>query len=304
MVQTRGMARGLAVIWLLVILALSAFGMLAATSGLPPPAGSTAAWVMGIAAVVAAASILLELRRDAFAASRPLGLFAGSMAATGVLALLSGAPANALTLGLSAGSALVTAVAWGLRARTQRAASPWPNQLVERFGAEPVREVRGVQFVVQPSQLTARSGEAFTVEVVAQNCWDTPRTLTIALATEASFAEGRSPVHLPPAAQLVLGPGEVGQLLLRGAAVEAAVGEHRLQVQPSVEGKGGTRVRKWRAPELKPTVDVAMDLLTIFGGFSLGEDGLTLSVKLVGAAPKADLSPPTATAQSVWRPPV
>jgi hypothetical protein len=296
------MARGLAVIWLLVILALSAFGMLAATSGLPPPAGSTAAWVMGIAAVVTVASILLELRRDAFAASRPLGLFAGSVAATSVLALLSGAPANALTVGLSAGASLVTALAWGLRARNQRAACPWPNHLVERFGPATVREVRGVQFVVQPSQLTVRSGDAFTLEVVAQNCWDTPRTLTIALATEATFAEGRSPVRLPPAAQLVLGPGEVGQLLLRGAAVAAAVGEHRLRVQPSVAGQDGARVRKWRAPEVKPTVDVAMDLLTVFGGFSLGEDGLTLSVKLVGAAPEADPAPATAIAQSVWRP--
>lgn len=302
MVQMRGMARGIAVIWLLVILALSAFGMLAATSGLPPRAGSTAAWVMGIATVVTLASILVELRRDAFAASRPLGLFAGSVAATGAFAVLSGAPANPLTLGLTAGAVLVTALAWGLRARTQRAASPWPNHLVERFGAAAVREVRGVQFVVQPSRLTARSGEAFTLALVAQNCWDTPRTLTIALATEATFAEGRSPVRLPPAAQLVLGPGEVGQLVLRGAAVEAAVGEHRLRVKPSVAGEGGARLRPWRAPEVKPTVDVAMDLLTLFGGFSLGEDGLTLSVKLDGAAPAAVPGPPTATAQSLWKP--
>ncbi len=208
-------------------------------------------------------------------------------------------------LALSVGGlvvALLAVLVGGLRRRTVAPEDELPNLLLERFGADAILELAGVQFVVLGPQAPVAPGGASMVLIEAQNGWSTPRTLTVGLVPELRLARSRSRFAVPAPTGIELPAGAYARILLPIHAPVDAPGTHPILVLPGVTGKGGRRLRRWQArPYMLTIPPTASGLRAAFGSLAAAGSGLRVRTMVAGV-PAAVAGPPSASATLVWAP--
>lgn len=296
--------RGYAVVWVLVTVALFALAMtgIAFTSDSPTPA--PAYLIFGAALGVAALGLYVELKRDAYVFSMFAVLF-GSVTAmiTGSVALLGQERHPvAVLVALLTTATVVASVVYILRMQYGR--EILPNLLRQEFPRSAIYEVDGVQFAATFGAGELEPENGLAIRVVAQNCWDVPRTLVFGLRSERRISFNKAGAHFPPEPSLVIPGASVAVLTIPVVMHPNANGRYALLADPRVQGSGGTRVRRWRAQGLNSSIPTWLTAIGPFLGFLVWGGGMKFKFQVRGTKGNADVevSVPPPTEEVVWTP--
>jgi hypothetical protein len=245
---------------------------------------------------VGALGLLAEARRDLFTVLAVLCVV-DVFVVMGAVGIALGTPApTPVATAVAVASSVFLVAAFGYLIRDQYFRSGPPDVLRARFPKGEAFELDGVQLAVWAAPDALEAGQAFTVTVAAQNCWDQPRTLVLGL--EPKHARRGRALRFARTAQLRLGGAEVGLLHVPVSVMaEAMDGAYALRLHPRVEGAGGARVRRRRGRAVPERVPAWRTVV----GLALGElvwgDGITTAVQVRGRDGPAE---PWASAPAVW----
>jgi hypothetical protein len=180
-----------------------------------------------------------------------------------------------------------------------------PDVLAQRFGRRAMFEVSGVQVTAcAPAQI--RSDEIAPVDFYLQNCFDQPRTVEVAFDDTPLFGSGGM-VRWNHPGQIVLAGSEVKHVRFPICATAPSAGESSVYVAMRVSGRGGKRLRRWRAPFAAPPLSrwliALLVLLAAPVGFVVivwGRGGLRFRVRRVPAGPPRTDALPEPETEVVW----
>lgn len=222
-----------------------AFGFCAAfVFGSEGGVGPLAWGVLLLFVAVFAAGIYAEARRDFYGFCSSMSLFGLVVAATAAFVVVVWPPARPVAASLGFAAVLVAVVCLA-RTSIARKRDRNPNFLREKFVDSGIRERDGVQFVLVPPNETVKAGDAFEVQILAQNCMDAPRRLQIALKPlrTASIRPGR--FRFDEQAAVLLPPRAAGRLTIPVIVGSEAKGLQIWKSVPTVTGRPGRRVLLW-----------------------------------------------------------
>jgi hypothetical protein len=293
-------------LWILVFLAATAAGFSSVEFTVESrPRDPTMIGVFAASLFVVALGMFVEAKRDLYGfcfAAVVLGFVTSIL--TGAVALLGASPHPiAAAVAVLSGGVVIACVVYLVR--TQYGRDPLPDILRQRFDAARIAEVEGVQFAVCQSATELVAGEALTVEVVAQNCWDEERRLTFELRPETRVSINRAGLRIPGEPRLVLPAASVAVLAIPVVAEPKADGRFVLVASPKVSGEGGKRVRRRRARALSTHIPPWLTLLLLFGGMFVWGGGLKLRVRVTPRRGGAEPPPVVALeprTRVIWQP--
>lgn len=269
-------------------------GTVAASS---PGSRSSALLLALLFAAVAGAILWFEGRSDLDAVLTLIAAVLGLTAMILVIYLIF-AGDTGLTPKVSAALAGIGAVvcATATYRRQRGSSSTFPNVLASQFPADQIFETEGVQFTGFLD--AAKPGRPHFVSVLLQNCFDSPRRITLRFdaASHAKY------LRFHPTHTMDLAGAEVARIVVPVVA-PTYPGSYTLYFSISVNGSSGKRVRLWRAQEAtNRTTGAEMAALAVVGVLQWG-GGIRFTV---GPLPDdlwaADL--PAPSTESLWRPQV
>jgi hypothetical protein len=206
-----------------------------------PSAAMSAGITAGVALGTAVMVLWRQARRDFDAVLALLGGFALPAAMVVGIYAASVDQAGWVPIGFTVVSGLLGVGCLVATYRRQRQESErYPNVLKSEFGPSGILETEGIQFTGQLAQATA--GKPHYASVVLQNCFDQPRSVTLA------FDGAGSAKHLRfhSSVSVNLGPAEVVRVTVPVVSPTYA-GEYSLYFSVHVAASSGQRVRLWRA---------------------------------------------------------
>ena len=297
----RSHPQGDALVWLLVITALTCLGAVLFRTAFPSEVSTTELAVLGGSAAALVFGFAFEFRRDALTAARALVGFALSLVVCALVAAALHDGLKPVILVTMATCLALSGVATAWVLVVQKPQRDWPDLLQGRTQSLAPKELEGVQFIIDPRQQLAAPNGAVQLTVTAQNCWSAPRTLVIAPGFADTFSAGREPIVFAPTLEVALPAGSVMQLTVRGWVRSDAVGSHTLRFEAHVTGRGGRRVRNRRYARYTAELPVLLEGLNVFAGVNFSLEN-RLSVRIEG--------PPAAEVQkdfggqlvTVWSP--
>ena len=246
-----------------------------------PSAGAT--WGTLLASVAVAAVLLaVEARRDLypFAQFAVVVLLFPLTFAVAVYVVAESDAGRARAIAGGVGCALGIAGAIGVLWREHRAPDEVPDVLFERFGAERVFEIDGVQWAVERGP--AEVGEEAWVEISLQSCVAAARSVTVALEDVTGLLRRRGSLATPSLDPVSLGPGEVGVLWVPVRAGPRPAREALLYVSVRARGPRGRRLRKRRAPAASERVKLGFQIFALLGGHLVWGGGVRCSFENAG----------------------
>ena len=183
----------------------------------------------------------------------------------------SGQYISALAAAIAASISTVFGFIWLLK--VHQAPEPFPNILFEKFDKRKIYESKGVQFALEsPGVLEA--GSIAYMRFHIQNCWDTPRTVTLTL-------DGGKGLTYPGLTQITLEGLAAGIMHIPFAAQTKAKKRNQLKFNSAVVGRGGKRLRKKRGKDVS-TSGAAIAAGLLFGvlGALLVKSGITAHIQI------------------------
>jgi hypothetical protein len=291
-------------IWLLVWICLivSCFTFLNAVYG-SESTGPTTWIVVGVTLAIAIVGIVFEARNDLYGTAKSMTALGGLGA---ILAFFVGLYANRfadIALVVSGLLAILFLTSFLYLLYNQFRDGEVPNVLRERFGRSNVVEVDGVQMSVLTGGTTVvHGGHIESVRVVLQNCWDAPREAVVRLSEDTRIFLGKSgDILFPDETEISLGPAEVVAVKIPIAAEPDARGRFSIDLRLDVSGRGGERVRPWRAGGLSRPVPWWVILLLAPVGALVWGGGIKIKVS---ARPQEapDVVLPDPLREVIWRP--
>lgn len=301
----RSNERGYAVVWVLFVMAafVAAFTSLEfSVEGRPYDPAMY--WAFGISFGIASLGLVVEAKRDPYAASMVLtvvsfitGIITGSVA-------WFGQQPHPIALGVAILSTAAFLWCVVFLAHTQLRRETVPNLLRQRFDRSTIFEKDGVQFVATYAPTEIDAGGSFEVYLVAQNCWDAPRTLRLGLNTAARLTLERAGLHFAREPSVTLPGAAVAVLKIPVTAHPRSQGRFVLNATPKVEGSGGTRVRHWRARGIGMRIPGWLTAALMLAGVFAWGGGLRFKVRVRQNRYAVDAKPttPEPTTEIVWRP--
>ena len=297
--------RGYVFVWVLVIIAaiVAAFSSIEFTID-SRPQDPDMYWVFGISLLVVVLGFLLEMRRDAYSASMVLTVVSFVTAfLTGAVAWF-GAESHPLawTFAILSTATFVSCVVYLFRTQYRRGSLP--DILRQRFDRRSILEVDGVQFVVAYGPLEIGGGECVQINVVAQNCWNEPRTLWFGLDVGTRLSLDRAGLLFEREPSVTIPGAAVVAMTIPVVAQPEAKGRFVLHAKPKVEGSGGARVRHSRARTLGRRIPGWLTAALLFVGVIAWGGGVRIRIRVRKEQPlvpprAVDLEPRTAV---VWLP--
>jgi hypothetical protein len=274
--RSRRRQSGHAVVWLLVIVALFAAVLAAATASEVPMAPV----VVAACIVVAALGLAFEFRRDPFESARSTAQIAFLVAFFASLPIfLDEEPASPGVWAFFLGSAGLGLGCWIYRAFAHHATDRLPNLLLDRFDRGAIREQAGIQFVTWADRKELVAGERFDVHVMAQSCWDEPRTFGLKIVQE-QLGKKWTVIH-EQQAEIEIAGGEAVLISVPVLTHPKAKGQAQLSLTPFVRGKGGARVRRFRAQAFETKTSGSwLQVLALTMGIFVWGGGITFRIKI------------------------
>lgn len=242
------------------------------------PADATMLGIFWVSLGLAAFGLLVEARRDLYTFcifATVFGVIAAIITGSVVVYGVDPHPVAGVVAVLTGAGSLACVI---YLVRTQYGSEILPNVLRTEFADLPVHEVDGVQFVASQSAAELPVGGVLEIRVVVQNCWDRERTLVFRLKPERRITLNSAGLLFDRSACITLGPAEVGVLSIPIVAEANANGRYSLMAQPRVQGDGGARVRRRRAPELSSQIPAWMTALGALGGILVWGGGMPFKV--------------------------
>lgn len=286
-------------LWVVVVLAfaVAAFTALDAEVREGPEARVLQRPLFQVALAAGMVLLAFEARFDLHDASIFVAVvgFVTSLITGAIVAL--GATPHPVGLAFSIGSGLLAVAGAASIAWHEYWPGGLPDVLRRWYPRRAVHEIDGVQFVMlSPGEVAP--GAPFSVTIVAQNCWNVPRTLSIELRSKASNpVDGLVP---PPMRRVDLPGGAVVSTCLPVAVGSRARGFLSLLPFLGVVGGGGRRVRRRRAPAWQQVAEGTRTWLLAIGLVTWGG---VLRVRVSpGATPPAGSSGEPET-KTIWSPP-
>jgi hypothetical protein len=246
-----------------------------------PSAGAT--WATLIASgTVAAIFLSVEARRDLypFAQFMLVTLLFPLTFAIAAYLVAESEVGRARAVGGGVACVLGIAAAVGVLWHEHHAKDVVPDVLFERFGADSVFEIDGVQWVVERGPAEVAQGA--WVEIFLQNCVAAERSVTVTLEDVTGLFKRRGSLAMPPPDPVSLGPGEVGALWVPVRAGPRPAREALLYVSVRARGARGQRVRKRRARAASERVKLGFQLFALLGGHLMWGGGVHCSFENAG----------------------
>ena len=152
-----------------------------------------------------------------------------------------------------------------------------PNPLRDVFDDSSISELRDVQFVVSQPDTHIESGNTTSLIVTAQNCVDASRNLKIELGVRDQILKKTSDLRFQIESELQLGPLEAAELEIPIVFGAQCRGKYLFDVRPKVDGRGGKRIRKWRAKTFEQRTSGCLTVVLAPLGLFIWGGGLTVT---------------------------
>jgi hypothetical protein len=255
----------------------------------------TSANVAGIAFLVAAVILWREAKRDPDAVLTLVSVFMLlSAVCIGIYLFYADQPGTASQVSLVVCIALGLACAAATRRRQRSESTDFPNVLATMAPINGIFETEGIQFT---GMLTpGRERRPHAASILLQNTFDAPRTVTIRFDAAGTGKYMR----FHPEHKVEIGPAEVSRVVFPVVA-PTYPGSYPLYFSIVVAGKGGKRVRLWRALDATERTKTGTTLALLAVGHLKVGGGIRFTI---GPLPddiwSAPLSQPRQ--ESLWQP--
>ncbi len=296
---------GYAVLWLLVMAAWIAVAILLGITLRPRAHEDRGAYLLILAAVglVLAGGLLVEFRRDRYEFCMFVGMFSF------ITALLCGAWVFAIegpgplsvALGIVTTLAALSCGAYLLVIRRSR--GPHPDLLRALVGRKHVSELAGVQLAFTLPEAKVEAGEQTELNLYLQNCWNHPRTVSVELSQDTRVTLSRAVLHFPMQFSVDLDGAMVGRVRVPVLAHPESKDRFILRPEVKVSGKGGERVRQWRARGYSNPVSPLVTMLGCLAGMLVTRGGMTFDIRVMrrsGGPGIDDLEEPSEPGEPIW----
>lgn len=254
-----------------------------------------AATVAGVAFLVSAAILWREGRRDPDAVLTLVSVFALLTAVcVGIYLFYADRPGTASQVALVVCAALGLGCGAATWRRQRTESGDFPDVLARMVPATGIFETEGIQFTGVLDQ--GRDRKPHAASILLQNCFDSPRTVTIRF--DAAGSEKYMRFH--PQHKVGIGPAEVSRVFFPVIA-PTYPGSYPLYFSIAVAGTGGKRVRLWRAREATERTKAATTVALLAVGHLMIGGGIRFTI---GPLPDDIWSAqlPQPVQQTLWQP--
>ncbi len=295
--------QGYALVWMLMIIAFCALPMGALALGDDDGSRDIGIWIVGVSVCVFFLGMIVEARRDLYEFCGGLAVFSAiTSVVTFVFAALAEAGALAFSVALLTG--LVSVGCGYYRYRMQRSPEPLRNYVREQAGDDAIHELDGIQFVVISTDSNIRAGESFEVQIIAQNGWDVERILQVRLTRERRISLNFAGLVFEKDTEMILPGGAAGAIMIPVRAEWRAKGRYPFAVSVQTRGRGGTRLRRWRAKVMPSQVPALLTFVGAFVGIVVWGGGMKFQaiVQNSGDHESGHVPVEPASVSLLWRP--